>query len=1136
MSKTIRKFLVMLLVLTVTMAFSGMSAFAYTAVDDDGNRDTVNDTSMHIVYSTSGMLRINDEGTYAVLSEDGKTVTVHAETSLSKTWGKITKLAFIEETATDEEKDNAAKEIKFEDSNFYDKSMSRTLTFTIPVEDVGKKIPVCRYVSSSDQEGKWTAFSEQQYYIVEKSKVLPATLGIENTVGMFKPEAATLDKTEDGFVLHLTMGSESYSKVFLGYASEAKDDEALAINIVDGKGYVDIPIAKFDTPMVLAFRGSSKYYNRTMTVSYAKGKVFFEPTQISLTQFDEMTLEEALARAAADTSVETVNALIEAIQVQYRDDNTDKYCAIARAYYDALSKNDKAKLADPGYFGDDTGDASLDDPLNEVPDKKNELLVVSFGTSFNDSRVATIGAIEKALAAAYGEEYAVRRAFTAQIIINHVQARDGEKIDNVAQAMDKAVAAGVERLVVQPTHLMSGAEYDELKETIDAYSAYMDIVYAKPLLNSDEDKEAIAKAVVAAAAEEAGFTSVEEAVASQDTAFVFMGHGTAHDANVTYTQMQKTMDNLGYKNCFVGTVEGIPAETALPEVKKAVDAKGYTKVVLRPLMVVAGDHANNDMAADEEGSWYYGFANGGEFEVEGAEDPVDIGEGLGADNVSCQIKGLGEIPAVQQIYVEHTAAVKDEEVPSIDVYLTVSDMGQIAKANDGSYMANKALAVKDLDNDGKYTFDEALTVAHAKFNSLDGYDKGTYGVTKLWGVETSNCLFIVNNEGISTGVTVDTVKAGDHLTASINKDNTYYADWYVYFEDPLYAPAPGDEVTLTLKGHLGMAYTEEEKKNVPIAGATVKTIDGTVVGTTDEEGKVTFTAPDAIGEYVYTADGTVESTATDWSTYEQVTVDCPIIAPAYTLKVVTPEEAKASAIAAAKEAEAAQKAAEEAAAAAAQAQKDAEQAAADAAEAQKKAEEAQKAAEEKQKAAEEAQKAAEEAQKKAEDQAAADKAAKEAADKAAAEAKTAQEAAEKAATEAKTAQDDADTKLAEAIAAKEAAEKAAEEAKAEAEKAKLAQKKAEAKNYTVKGLKVTSKGRKFTVKYKKNKNATGYQIKYKLKTDKKYKTLKTLKKLKFTSKKLKKGKVYQFKVRTYTLVNGKKVYGKWTAVKTVKCK
>ena len=313
-------------------------------------------------------------------------------------------------------------------------------------------------------------------------------------------------------------------------------------------------------------------------------------------------------------------------------------------------------------FGLDTGDASKDDPLNEVPDKENELLVVSFGTSFNDSRAEDIGGIEKALAEA-NPDWAVRRAFTAQIIINHVFARDGEQIDNVAQALQKAVDGGVKNLVIQPTHLMHGAEYDELVAALDEVKDKFDSVkVAEPLLGEvgkdateiNADKEAMGKALVAEALAKSDYDSLD-AAAADGTAFVFMGHGTSHEAAVTYDQMQTQFDKLGYKNVFVGTVEGNPADTALPEVKKAFEKAGYKKVILRPMMVVAGDHANNDMAGDEEGSWYYGFVNGGEFEVEGADKPVDIGEGLGADNVTCQIEGLGRIADIQKIYVQHTA-------------------------------------------------------------------------------------------------------------------------------------------------------------------------------------------------------------------------------------------------------------------------------------------------------------------------------------------------------------------------------------------------------------------------------------------------------------------------------------------------
>ena len=370
---------------------------------------------------------------------------------------------------------------------------------------------------------------------------------------------------------------------------------------------------------------------------------------------------EAEEPAASDDPVAACAELIEAIQVQERTEDTDAQCEAAKAAYDALTDEQKEENEDVfDYFGRDTGDASKDDPLNGDDIGENELLVVSFGTSFNDSRATDIGGIEKALQDAY-PDWSVRRAFTAQIIINHVQARDGEKIDNMQQALDRAVANGVKNLVVQPTHLMHGAEYDELKAAVDEYADQFESVeIAEPLLGEvgadasviNEDKAAAAEAMVAEAVSVSDYDSLD-AMKEDGTALVFMGHGTSHEANVTYDQMQTQMDKLGYDNVFVGTVEGNPPDTALPEVKKAVEEKGYTKIILRPMMVVAGDHANNDMAGD----WGDALANGGEFEVEGADEPVDIGEGFGKDNVTSQIEGLGRIADIQKMYVEHTGAV-----------------------------------------------------------------------------------------------------------------------------------------------------------------------------------------------------------------------------------------------------------------------------------------------------------------------------------------------------------------------------------------------------------------------------------------------------------------------------------------------
>ncbi len=491
-------------------------------------------------------------------------------------------------------------------------------------------------------------------------------LTITNNISMFKPATVAVSGTPGAYTIHLTMENMNLSKVFVGYNYDATDAAAITFTEVDGKGVADIPVSEIYKPIVLATQSANngKWYNRTLTIDLDAKTAVFDPTEIPLDLFDDMTAEEAVAKAADLTSPELVDRLIAAIQVQARDENTDKYCTIAKAYYDALSDSNKEKLEDPGYFGDDTGDASLDDPRNGDEIGEKELLVVSFGTSFNGSRVATVKAVEDALAKAY-PEYSVRRAFTAQIIINHIQARDGEKIDNMQQALDRAVANGVKELIVQPTHLMHGAEYDEMCEALKAYEGKIEkITVCEPLLNSDADKKAVAKAVVDETIAMSDYATLEAAEAAK-TAIVYMGHGTSHEANVTYAEMQKIFSDLGYKNVFVGTVEGLPESTALPEVKKAVEAAGYTKVILRPLMVVAGDHANNDMAADEEGSWYYAFVNGGEFEVEGADKPVDIGAGFGKDNVTCQINGLGEIAAVQNLYVSHVEDIVGHKLTAV---------------------------------------------------------------------------------------------------------------------------------------------------------------------------------------------------------------------------------------------------------------------------------------------------------------------------------------------------------------------------------------------------------------------------------------------------------------------------------------
>ena len=379
-----------------------------------------------------------------------------------------------------------------------------------------------------------------------------------------------------------------------------------------------------------------------------------------------------------------VAALIDAIYVQERTDETDAQCKAAKEAWDALTDAQKELVsgenADPDYFGRDTGDASKDDPLNEDGIGANELLVVSFGTSFNDSRVNDIKSIEDALAEA-NPDWSVRRAFTAQIIINHIQARDGEAIDNMDQALQRAVDNGVVNLVVQPTHLMHGAEYDELVEAVEKYQdQFGSVTVAEPLLGEvgadasavNEDKKAVAEAITAEAVQTAGFDSLD-AAKEDGTAFVFMGHGTSHTAKISYSQMASQMADLGYDNVFIGTVEGEPEETACENVIAAVKDAGYKKVVLRPLMVVAGDHANNDMAGDDDDSWKSMFTASGAF-----------------DSIDCQIAGLGEIADIQKIYVNHTAdAIANADLAdtsAADAKKKLSD-DQSAALTDGTYTA-----------------------------------------------------------------------------------------------------------------------------------------------------------------------------------------------------------------------------------------------------------------------------------------------------------------------------------------------------------------------------------------------------------------------------------------------------------------
>ena len=453
--------------------------------------------------------------------------------------------------------------------------------------------------------------------------------------------------------IHVSLVSKTILNLFPGTAEDAQKDGAILLEpTVDTVTYsdgtseevhgFDIPVPALDEEFDLALIGEKgKWYDHKVSVS--------DPVKDGLVP----GYGDAAAGSEDQAAADEVAALIDAIYVQERNDQTDEQCKAAREAWDALTDAQKELVegenADPDYFGRDTGDASADDPLNADEIGENELLVVSFGTSFNESRAEDISGIEKALAEAY-PDWSVRRAFTSQIIINHVQARDGEAIDNMDQALQRAVDNGVKNLIIQPTHLMHGSEYDQLSGSVENFKDKFETVkISEPLLGQvgadasevNSDKENVAKAVTAEAVAEAGYESLE-AAAEDGTAFVFMGHGTSHNAKVTYSQMQTQMDNLDYASVFIGTVEGEPEETSCEAVLDKVKTAGYKKVVLRPLMVVAGDHANNDMAGDEEDSWKSMFKADGAFE-----------------QVDCQIAGLGRISDIQQIYVAHTGEVME---------------------------------------------------------------------------------------------------------------------------------------------------------------------------------------------------------------------------------------------------------------------------------------------------------------------------------------------------------------------------------------------------------------------------------------------------------------------------------------------
>lgn len=250
------------------------------------------------------------------------------------------------------------------------------------------------------------------------------------------------------------------------------------------------------------------------------------------------------------------------------------------------------------------------------------ILAVSYGTSCNDSRENSIGSIERAIADRF-PDYELRRAFTSRIMIGRLRESSGLKIDHIEEALARAATDGIRKLIVQPTHLMKGYEYTKLKETLkDHKDKFEQAVLGEPLLASEEDFKAAAKAVAEKTAE----------YDDGETAVCLVGHGTGAASNSIYGKMQESLAKEGYTNLYVGTVKEKPSLKDI--IEKLKENGGYRKTILIPLMASAGNHAQNDMAGEKKDSWK------SILKKEGYE-------------VTCILEGLGQIPAIRDIYVSH---------------------------------------------------------------------------------------------------------------------------------------------------------------------------------------------------------------------------------------------------------------------------------------------------------------------------------------------------------------------------------------------------------------------------------------------------------------------------------------------------
>ncbi len=383
-----------------------------------------------------------------------------------------------------------------------------------------------------------------------------------------------------------------------------------------------------------------------------------------------------------------------------------------------------------------TGDASKDNPRNQDGIGKKELLVVSFGTSFNDNRVLTIKAIEDDLDKAF-PDYDVRRGFTADIIIEHVYRRDGELIDNVKEALERAKKNGVDELLVQPTHLMNGWEYGDLVKALEKVEgSFQSIKIGAPLLTTDDDFSKVADAMVAA---------TQDLAKDGKTAVCYMGHGTEAASNSIYAKMQTVLTDKGHKNYFIGTVEASPTAEELVELVKAA---GYTKVVLRPMMIVAGDHANNDMADENDPeSWYSVFSAAGL-------------------EVQCEVKGLGELQAIRDLLAAHAKAAK----PLGDTGVDVEPNPENPDGKEG--LADGVYAIEVECEQSMFKIDSCtLTVKDGKMTAQlvlgsESFDKMFVGTASAAGLA---------QEGVVDGVKADGKTTFTLSVAELNKPLDYAA-------------------------------------------------------------------------------------------------------------------------------------------------------------------------------------------------------------------------------------------------------------------------------------------------------------------------------------------------------------------------